>query len=77
MKESPAASRSKLRQVSHSFQGAISSLMKAPAPGKPLTLEEFYQHVGPYDLRIKIERFEKKWLGESVSLSSNPNQSNL
>jgi hypothetical protein len=37
-----------------------------------MTQEDFQLLVEPTDIRIVIDRFEKKWLGDSVSGSSSP-----
>ena len=32
-----------------------------------MTMEEFSQTVSPHDLRVVVARFDKKWIGDSVS----------
>jgi hypothetical protein len=38
-----------------------------------MTMEEFSKTVSPHDLRVIVARFDKKWIGDSVSeIASRP-----
>ena len=75
------AKKSTLKLISSSFQGALSSaahasgasnllrsstLKQSQPSSQNLTMEEFSSHVEPADMRIIVNKFEKRWLGESV-----------